>query len=326
MKSILYTSLRIILCLVLSFIVLSLICLPYYSMPLSCADPDGATDYRYQPNDWWFRATEGYGYGRTNNDGYMNQEGYDPKLPVDILVTGSSQMEAMQVATSQNTASLLGEKMAYQKVYNIGISGHTFLICAGHLERALEKYHPEDYVIMETDTVSFSDEDMIRVINGTREDATITEGGLYDYLRNNPYLRLLINQIKSIGGQSDDVEESEYSSGSEEIMDEMLGKLHGIASDKHTKLVIFYHPTVVVEKDGSVQLSGSEKEVECFRRLCDQNDILFLDMGDRFLAEYKKDYTLPYGFWNTSVGSGHLNRYGHEMIADELYKLIGGDD
>ena len=25
---------------------------------------------------------------------------------------------------------------------------------------------------------------------------------------------------------------------------------------------------------------------------------------------------------NSTVGSGHLNKYGHEMIADELYKII----
>ncbi len=47
-------------------------------------------------------------------------------------------------------------------------------------------------------------------------------------------------------------------------------------------------------------------------------------MGARFLREYEENHLLPYGFANSAVGKGHLNRYGHAMIADELYKLMEG--
>ena len=47
-------------------------------------------------------------------------------------------------------------------------------------------------------------------------------------------------------------------------------------------------------------------------------------MSDRFLKEFNEGYILPYGFVNSTVGSGHLNRYGHAMIADEIYKRIEG--
>ncbi|MBR0279256.1 MAG: hypothetical protein IJQ75_04680, partial [Synergistaceae bacterium] len=53
-----------------------------------------------------------------------------------------------------------------------------------------------------------------------------------------------------------------------------------------------------------------------------ENGIYFLNMAGRFLEEYEKDYTLPYGFANTSVGKGHMNVHGHRMFADEIYKLI----
>ena len=37
---------------------------------------------------------------------------------------------------------------------------------------------------------------------------------------------------------------------------------------------------------------------------------------------YKTRHILPYGFLNTKVGYGHLNRYGHEVIAKRLAKEI----
>lgn len=46
-------------------------------------------------------------------------------------------------------------------------------------------------------------------------------------------------------------------------------------------------------------------------------------MGDAFLKEYEASYEVPYGFSNTSPGTGHLNRTGHRLVAEELYKMIG---
>ena len=38
--------------------------------------------------------------------------------------------------------------------------------------------------------------------------------------------------------------------------------------------------------------------------------------------EYNQNYILPHGFINSSIGNGHLNKYGHKMLAEELYKII----
>lgn len=64
------------------------------------------------------------------------------------------------------------------------------------------------------------------------------------------------------------------------------------------------------------------KNIKEFETLCKKNGIYLLDMTERFKKEYANNHILPYGFNNTSIGVGHFNRYGHEMIADELYKLI----
>ena len=40
------------------------------------------------------------------------------------------------------------------------------------------------------------------------------------------------------------------------------------------------------------------------------------------VEEYENEAVLPYGFTNTSIGSGHLNKNGHAMIAESLYEII----
>ena len=56
--------------------------------------------------------------------------------------------------------------------------------------------------------------------------------------------------------------------------------------------------------------------------MCYQNGLNFIDMSNRYQEEYKKNYTVPSGFINTAVASGHINKHGHRMIAEELYKAI----
>ena len=55
-------------------------------------------------------------------------------------------------------------------------------------------------------------------------------------------------------------------------------------------------------------------------KLCEEKGICFIDLCPRFLELYETEHLLPYGFSNTTMGSGHLNKVGHELIADELYK------
>lgn len=78
-----------------------------------------------------------------------------------------------------------------------------------------------------------------------------------------------------------------------------------------------------MNRDGSMSVIRTPDSYDCFVEGCEANDILFLDMGDAFLKEYEASYEVPYGFSNTSPGTGHLNRIGHRLVAEELYKMIG---
>jgi hypothetical protein len=47
-----------------------------------------------------------------------------------------------------------------------------------------------------------------------------------------------------------------------------------------------------------------------------------MDMTDAFIAEYNEKYLLPHGFSNTAVGTGHLNKTGHRLIARQIFDFI----
>lgn len=105
---------------IIAFVILNALCILYFNIPLSQNSDDGITDFRSVPNTFYARGTEGFAWGKTNNEGYNNCFDYSEGSPVDILVIGSSQMEAFQVKQKESMASQLDKLLDGQMVYNIG--------------------------------------------------------------------------------------------------------------------------------------------------------------------------------------------------------------
>ena len=59
-----------------------------------------------------------------------------------------------------------------------------------------------------------------------------------------------------------------------------------------------------------------------FAELCADENIIFIDMTEEFVSLYEEQHILAHGFVNTTVGRGHLNRYGHASIAKRLAEVI----
>lgn len=320
---------------IIAFVILTLFCFLYYNVPVHSANRDGSTDYKWEANVFYSRGTEGFAWGKTNNDGFCNLFDYDDDMKIDILVMGSSQMEAFNVDMSQSTASRLNALRENETVYNIGTSGHTFLTCASNLGAALNKYQPTHYVVIGTGSVSFSDEAMTLAISGETPEIPSNDGGIIGLLQKNPCLRLIYSQIRKFAKLSaEDIEDAEDievldesdALNNENLLDDLLRKMSVLAEECGAKLIIVYHPGINIAADGAIDIVTDQDSITQFKRLCDANGIQFLDMSNRFKEEYGNTYILPYGFSNTPVGSGHLNKYGHAMIADELYKLISEDE
>lgn len=340
---------KIILAGVIALAILTTFCMFYYNVPIRYTCEDGATDCKRKPNVFYSRGTEGFAYGKTNNEGYTNMFDYEDGDLIDILVMGSSNMEAYQVAMEESTASRLNAMLENDTVYNIGMDSHNFITCADNFQAAVSKYQPSKYVIIETVDVEFSAEDLVNAINGTVVEIPSYSGGVVGFLQKNQYLRLINAQIgKFMDGkkiidlgklmQADKSEvfiktnEKGYSQksakinaadGNIDLLNRLLQKINSEVKACGAKIIIVYHPHTQLDGDGKLLLMNHNPEaIEHFSELCECNGILFLDMSSRFLEEYANNYILPEGFINTYIGVGHMNKYGHAMMADELYKLI----
>lgn len=310
-------SLKVIISGIFALIILSLGCLLYGNLPSRYVDKDNATDFKNEASAFYLYGWEGFAWGWTNNEGYMNIENYTPSAEIEVLVMGSSHMEALQIMQKDSASSLL-DSCYGMKTYNIGLSNHFFETCASHLKAAVKKYRPS-FVVLETRSVNLSDKTVTDIIHNRVRKKFAYNKGILSMLSGMSYFRLLYRQFREkFGAQKSPLK----TPASPEFLSEMLAKLNEDVSLSGAKLIIAYHPSTSINKDGSLNILGDSEKVRQFSELCAENGIYFLDMTERFLSEYKKDYTLPYGFANTAVGVGHMNKEGHRMFADEIYKLI----
>jgi hypothetical protein len=105
----------------LAFLIINIICFAYYNVPVLFPSETGVTDGHLESGAYYVRAVEGYGYGKLNNEGFNNFDDYHSQN-IDILLMGSSQMEAMQVAQAETTSAVLNRMLdGKQYIYNIAI-------------------------------------------------------------------------------------------------------------------------------------------------------------------------------------------------------------
>jgi hypothetical protein len=271
--------------------------------------------------------TEGFGYGKMNNEGFNNVNDYSSE-PIDILLMGSSQMEAVNVPQNRTTGSLLSGLFSGSKfIYNIGISGHDFFHIINNLEKAINTYNPK-YVIIETQMLKFDPQTIEKLLTGNIQRIPSYDKGLIFHLQRFPYLRLLYRQYKYLRGQNEIDEPAVYSFGTInrslylEKLNRMIGNIHELGIASNVKPIILYHPQLSLKSDGSVYADIDAEYLGMFKAACSTNEINFVDMTEPFMRAYNEQYILPHGFWNTHIGSGHLNKNGHRIIATELYNLI----
>jgi hypothetical protein len=148
------------------------------------------------------------------------------------------------------------------------------------------------------------------------------------YLQKIPYLRLLYFQYKNFTGKSDaDISEENSVITDEkryaQVLSSAIRKISEIAEGRNINVIIFYHPHLTLNKDGSVSDNTDTGYLKMFEDACNTamgKNVFFVNMSDDFIRAYENNHILPHGFLNTAVGQGHLNKNGHSMIANRLVK------
>ena len=283
-----------------ALLLLCLWCSFYFNVPIHYTNETGATEYKWESHKFFRKGTEGFAFGRTNNDGFNNLLDYSPGEQIDILLMGSSHMEGMNVGPEENTAAVLNRLFAGEKyTYNIGTSGHTLIYCLSNLEAALDTYAPGSYVVIESRTVSFETEELEELVEGTVSPIPSRTGGLVELLQRAPYLRLIYTKyMKDTAQESGIATENPVAPQKDEArMQALLYRALDAAAERcrthGVQPIIVYDPTVYAESDGSGSTHTDPQALASFRTGCEQAGILFVDLTDSYLALYREGHRFP---------------------------------
>ena len=322
---------------IISLVILTAFSMVYYNPPIATVQPDLSTNYKLSPNSNWSYMLEGFGYGKTDEFGYNNAYYADESM-ADIVFAGSSYTEALQVPYDCNFVYLLNKKFDKDKIndndfkcVNLGISGHSFEVSVNNFEYIAKKYANAKYTVIETANVEFSPSGLDAVINGKYHDPMKKGSYLRRLVQKNPYFRLMykkINEIKSVNAVTDVQSNLAESSDEEKLniyndkLNSILKNISDLCKENGSQPIILMHERFFVDGSGNITLENKEIYREAFKECCKNNNIKVIDVVPEMIEEYKKSCKFSYGYSNGVPGEGHLNKTGHRIISETVYKKI----
>lgn len=325
MKKIICIFLKLLISGVISILILSVFCFFYSYSGIHIVNDTFATDYKWQSNQFKSNMTEGFAWIKLDKYGFNNINSHIDDI--DILLMGSSHMEAVQIKQEENLSELLNKMLDYN-VYNIGMSGHQIYNIANNFKYAINYYHPNKYIIIETDNIDLNCSTMQKVIDYKFERIPSYDTGFLFYAQKIPAVKNIYKQLQDwiiVGKHSaNKINEAVNNENSYEmILKKFLKIISSESKAAGVKTIIFYHPVEMLNKDGDVSYAVDTDKLEIFEKTCEKLGIYFVNMTDSFYDLYVNEHKLAHGFNNTHIGTGHLNSDGHRVIANEIIKLIG---
>ncbi|MCR5508170.1 MAG: hypothetical protein K6F34_05735 [Lachnospiraceae bacterium] len=323
---------------------LNIVCFAFYAPCQELVRTHGSTTGYLLPGSHGVYGLEGYCLAGIDPYGYVNKN--LPRAGSYYLVAGASHTEGLFIPLKYRYSDVLNDMLGADdelRVYNIGRSGNYFSVVLQHLDGILEEFPDAEALIIETDSLAYDSKALRDSMTQTGYDKDETAEALLGNLSTRqrasmklkqflPLVRELHKQYLTYREVPDeesstdildpDFWESEYSGDFEGSLEELMAYIRS-RTDK--QVIILYHPAVSLEKDGSMSILTNGAE-PYYSRVCAKYDIDFVDMSDRFMEAYENDHIIPRGFFNTTMGDGHINRAAHRMIAEELYKVIQGSE
>lgn len=300
----------------------------YLVTPVHIPSTKGNTDYVWPANSRWVTMREGISWGRYDADGFNNPEVIENP---DILILGSSHMEATNVLQKETVAVRLGGLLEGEyTVYNMGISGHHFLKVCKYLPVTLSLYDaPPKAIVIETSTTCFSAGKLEAYFEGNVDFTPSHNTGITAALQKLPFFRLLYRQLEDgllrLFLSREVPAAAPSAAGPSQIdtdtYDALFRSIQSVIRDSGTELIIFYHPSEEILPDGSVVFRPDETTA-LFAEKCEAYGITFVDMTQRFSEMSRVSHKVPHGFATGKLGWGHLNAYGHEAVARALADTI----
>ena len=318
--------------------VLNMVTFAFYHPVHQLERNGGSTHGLMVAGQWGLYGTEGWGIQTIDSRGYPN-----PELPLEeeyYCIIGSSQTEGFHSMKGERFCDILNKRMGYEdslKYYNIAHSGYLFDDMAKHFKGITEEFPEMKGIIFEINQTGYSTDGLRSALDqvGYDEDkdsysALISnmdkrERMLIAFKNYFPVFRLLSLQAKTyLGDEYQKVNGVSVSENKQEevdyavLLDQVMALMR---SQFDGEIYIVYHPMTTLNDDGTLAVNYGETD-EIFQKCCEKYSIEFINMGPDFEDAFYKDHHAAYGFWNTTLESGHMNKYGHELIADRLYQQL----
>lgn len=318
------------------------LCSVYYNAPGTLNRDAGSTKWMWLPNTKCINAYEGYGITHFDKNGYCNEnkelaESY-------VLLMGSSHVEGTHVSDKDKMNYQLNKLMGGEdklKVYSIACAGHYFQdICRGFYA-ATKEYPNTSAIVIELFKTDFSEKELENSLQRSEYDPKSTAQNLYE---NRSTVTKIKNMISSYFPYFTELKNKQFLTADFELdllpkkmknekkneekinmvkyVDTITEMLSTMRAEYDKPIIVLYHPYLVINKDGKMVIQRETESYEIFSDLCKKNGVTFVDVGDDFVEEYNKHNIIPYGFNNTSMGTGHLNKYGHKIIAERIYETL----
>lgn len=323
---------------IISVVLLSLFSLVYYNPPIAIEQPESVTNFRFIPNKSWTFMLEGAGFGKTDSLGYNNAY-YNDSFDPDIVFVGSSHLEALQVPQNANCVYLLNQMFDKDneednnfKCINLGVSGHSFEVSASNFKYVADRFPNSKYIILETSNVEFSSDTLDDVIAGKFHTPIEKKGFIAETAQRIPFIRLVYKKFNesaaakrpAVAPATDNISQKAEPDMNDYIekMDIILGEISGICAEKGIEPIILLHETFWEDKNRNIVTEMNKAYKDAFVKCCEDNGVKVIDATTYMISAYKENFEFSYGFSNTKPGEGHLNKTGHRIIAETMYRKI----
>lgn len=316
-------------CIAVGFLIVNTICF-FYERPVGWYDTiNGVSTSVWHPGKLIVHGTEGYGRIMVDENGFLNPSG---QLADEyILMLGTSHTQGKEVNSEKRYSVLVNNRIASDNrlyTYNIAADGHFLPSQIKHFKAVTEVFKGADMITIEIGSTDYAVADLEKAVEQVEyapEDSANYFSDMNYAERTRTFIKEsfpLISRIRKQMQTAKDIKEvNEVNTLSDIDMDQystVINKALKLMKSEYDKpLVFIYHPRINIEKNGTLSLVYSETW-NTFKDACEKNGIDIIDCGADFIEVYNSSNKVPYGFSNTTLGDGHINEVGHQIIANEI--------
>jgi hypothetical protein len=291
--------------------------------------------------------SEGYALTTFGENGLIVSKQVDPSA-FRVLFVGDSYVKAKQVPDRHKFTEVLEQNWNAAhpnqpiQTLNLGLGGQnmpTYLSFGPNMDR---HYQPDLVFLMvggsDFDTLARKPRQLEKVASGLTEPLTKPEtANLVERLSNHLGVRSFFGQLRLqtygflSGGQTalaasgrDQAEQKPQkppsgganSSIGDKSADAVAIQLEALRDTWGDRLVIIYRPALPNFGKGAPDVYRDEIMSEM-----EKQGIPYISLYSPFLQAFR-EHKPPFGFNNSILGQGHLNQYGHLLVADQVMDYL----